>query len=200
VADWLNLDQAKDRSMALGFSAEDAKTQITAIVQDAMSGYGAGIRVDGKPPGESWPLILQRCPWVIWEGKPGCGLIEIHREDFERLLGAATGRSMILRDDTPKGDVSESVGSAVESPVIYGGTGLPGKPSKSWHLIEAECRRRYDAGERHPNRTGIESRREWARVLRGWLKSEHKNAPAPEEKTLTNKLADLLSELAQPGA
>jgi hypothetical protein len=28
-------------------------------------------------------------------------------------------------------------------------TGLPGKPT-SWHLVEAECRRRHNDGERHP--------------------------------------------------
>jgi hypothetical protein len=41
-------------------------------------------------------------------------------------------------------------------------TGLSGRPT-SWSLIEAECRRRYEAGERYPTIT------EWARILRAWL-------------------------------
>jgi hypothetical protein len=68
-------------------------------------------------------------------------------------------------------------------------TGLTGRPT-SWHLIEAECRRRYAAGERRPTKA------EWARVLAAWLKEAHKDAPAPKEKTLSNKLGVLLRELA----
>jgi hypothetical protein len=64
-------------------------------------------------------------------------------------------------------------------------------------LIEAECRRRYDAGERHPNdRTGIESASKWARALIDWLRLAHKDAAVPREKTLTNKLGSLLRQLA----
>jgi hypothetical protein len=67
-------------------------------------------------------------------------------------------------------------------------TGLPGRPS-SWDLIEVECRRRYDAGERY------QTRAEWARVLIAWLKAEHKDAAVPEQKTVTNRLAGLMREL-----
>jgi hypothetical protein len=71
-------------------------------------------------------------------------------------------------------------------------TGLAGKPT-SWHLIEPECRRRYNAGERHPTRA------EWARTLASWLGSEHPSAAVTKPKTLTNRLSGLLRELeAQP--
>jgi hypothetical protein len=75
-------------------------------------------------------------------------------------------------------------------------TGFAGRPT-SWRLIEAECRRRYDAGERYPNtRTKLESPAEWARVLIAWLKEKHREAPLPTEKTLaSNKLLALLREL-----
>jgi hypothetical protein len=76
-------------------------------------------------------------------------------------------------------------------------TGLPGRPT-SWHLIEAECRKRYAAGERHPgSKMGTESRAEWARALLKWFKTTQEGAPVPTEKTVVNKLAELLRELAQ---
>jgi hypothetical protein len=73
-------------------------------------------------------------------------------------------------------------------------TGLAGKPT-SWHLIEAECRRRWKEGERHSNRLH-ESRTEWARVLLEWLGRKHPDAPMPKLKTLKNNLATVLRELA----
>jgi hypothetical protein len=77
-------------------------------------------------------------------------------------------------------------------------TGLPGRPTAWKNLIEPECRRRYQAGERHPNdRTRIESASEWAVILIKWLKSEHPDAPKIGEKALKNHLAPLLRELAK---
>jgi hypothetical protein len=76
-------------------------------------------------------------------------------------------------------------------------TGLQGKPT-SWQLIEAECRRRYAAGERHPGNLG-ESRAEWARELVQWLRIAHPLAPAVTVKTLTNRLGPLLRELQSAG-
>lgn len=66
-------------------------------------------------------------------------------------------------------------------------TGLPGRPSKSWHLIEPELRRRLEAGEE-------KSAAEWARVLIGWLKDSYPTAPRPAEKTITNKIRPILRE------
>lgn len=74
-------------------------------------------------------------------------------------------------------------------------TGLPGRPT-SWYLIEAECRRRYAGGERHPGRLA-ESRAGWARVLIDWVASTHEGASVPRAKTLTNKLGELLRELTR---
>ena len=73
-------------------------------------------------------------------------------------------------------------------------TGLAGRPT-SWQLVEQECRRRFEAGERHPGRNG-ESRAGWARVLRAWLESEHPEAPQLQAKTLSNRLTRLLREVA----
>jgi hypothetical protein len=67
-------------------------------------------------------------------------------------------------------------------------TGLPGKPT-SWHLVEAECRRRHNDGERHPTTA------EWARVLFEWLNTRHPDAARLTLKTLRSKLASLLREL-----
>jgi hypothetical protein len=67
-------------------------------------------------------------------------------------------------------------------------TGLAGKPT-SWNLIQAECRRRYAAGERQPTRA------EWARVLINWLRTKHEGAPVPTQHTVTNRLAELMREL-----
>ena len=74
-------------------------------------------------------------------------------------------------------------------------TGLPGKPT-TWHLLEAECRRRYANGERHPNEsTGRESPSEWATILIAWLQIAHPIVAPAAPKTLTNRLSVLLREL-----
>jgi hypothetical protein len=74
-------------------------------------------------------------------------------------------------------------------------TGAAGRPSKSWHLIEPEFRRRWEAGERHTGRIVGECKTEWADVLIAWLKSEHPKAPPPARKTLSNKLRPVLTAL-----
>jgi hypothetical protein len=85
VSPWLTLDQAKDLALARGFSVKE----ITDIVRSGLLGDGpVRIRVNGNRPGELWRTILHYHPEVIWGGDP---VIEINREDLERLLGAATG-------------------------------------------------------------------------------------------------------------
>ncbi len=117
-----------------------------------------------------------------------------------RSLQAATSEHAELEKDSRNAlylrgerEQNRSVSTAVGEATIYR-TGLVGKPS-SWHLIEAECGRRWRAGERHPGRSG-ESRSEWARVLVEWLKTEHNGAPKATEKTVTNKIGGLLRDLA----
>ena len=62
--------------------------------------------------------------------------------------------------------------------------------------MEAECRRRYTDGERHPNKsTGCESASEWAKALILWLRSAHPRVAPATQKTLTNRLSILLREL-----
>jgi len=91
-------------------------------------------------------------------------------------------------------DQAYSGSKAIKQEPVYR-TGLAGKPT-SWHLIQAECRRRWQAGERHPGNIG-ESRSDWGRILLEWLKREHPSAPRPTEKTLKSKLGGLLRELAR---
>ena len=93
-----------------------------------------------------------------------------------------------------KTDQAYSSSKAIQQELGYR-TGLAGKPT-SWHLVEMECRRRWQAGERHPGSIG-ESRSDWARSLLEWLEREHPSAPRPTEKTLKSKLAGLLRELAR---
>lgn len=68
-------------------------------------------------------------------------------------------------------------------------TGLPGRPTKSRHLIENECRRRWSNGERHSKTV------EWAQLLIDWLRQTHPNAKPPSLKTTKNNLASWLREL-----
>jgi hypothetical protein len=96
-----------------------------------------------------------------------------------------------LRSET---DQAYSSSKAIQEEPVYR-TGLAGKPT-SWHLVQAECRRRWQAGERHPGKVG-ESRSDWARILVEWVKGEHPSAPSPTEKTLKGKLGGLLRELAR---
>jgi len=81
-------------------------------------------------------------------------------------------------------DQTHSAKAIQEEPVYR--TGLPGKPT-SWHLVQAECRRRWQAGERHPGNIG-ESRSGWARILIEWLKREHPSAPGPTEKNIEEQI------------
>jgi hypothetical protein len=67
-------------------------------------------------------------------------------------------------------------------------TGAAGRPG-SWYLAQAECRRRYTAGERYPTIA------DWARELAAWLQAEHPAAPPLTHKTLTNNLSPLLRQL-----
>jgi hypothetical protein len=86
---------------ARGISAEEATTRIPDIVRDGMSGDGPRIRVNGNPPDQSWLLILRHYPPAGW-GDLGC-VVEIHRGDLERLLGAATGPPVPdSRPESPK--------------------------------------------------------------------------------------------------
>jgi hypothetical protein len=114
-------------------------------------------------------------------------LVRIDRAEIERWLGTTeqephlqqTGENLARRGPTVPRE---------EGAVISLRTGLPGKPT-SWHLIEAECRRRYQAGERH------DTKAEWARQLRAWIISQHPGMPPPTEKTIANRLTELLREL-----
>jgi len=86
--------------------------------------------------------------------------VEVRREEVEQFwvpptaLQDASGPP--AAEDTVIGKDNDGK-AASPSSVIYQ-TGLPGKPT-SWHLIEAEFRQRFEAGNRSATIT------EWARVL-----------------------------------
>jgi hypothetical protein len=94
--------------------------------------------------------------------------------------------------DVPGGDDQK----ATEGEVYR--TGVAGRPS-SWHLMEEDCRKRWAAGERHPNQQGVESASLWASILKSWLQREHPKAVQPKQKAVSNKLSPLLRELASTG-
>jgi len=131
-------------------------------------------------------------------------VIELDDVEFDRTAARVYIVENLLPNDATLSDDTAMAPTPLDSaaappaegkviPFAYH-TGLAGRPT-SWELIEAECRRRYAAGGRHPGRLD-ESRAEWARVLIVWLKSAHKGAPVPKQKTLTNRLGELLRELA----
>jgi hypothetical protein len=116
--------------------------------------------------------------------------VEVRREDVGRLwpeppASQAPSVLPVVRSATAeKADRPASPSGAGYR------TGLPGKPT-SWHLVEGEFRRRFEAGERYSKVS------EWARSLVEWLHTEHPSAPPVKQKTVCNKLAPLLRELAR---
>jgi hypothetical protein len=83
--------------------------------------------------------------------------------------------------------------AAAKKPVVAERTGTAGRPT-SWHLVEAECRRRYAAGDRQPGKYG-ESPTAWARVLIPWLSEYHPTVPPLGKNAARNKLSRLLRGL-----
>lgn len=109
------------------------------------------------------------------------GLIEPDRETPRENSAAAANR------DTATNLTALETARPTGSSAPYF-TGLAGKPT-SWHLIATECRRLWQAGERHPGGGAArQSAAEWARVLIAWLHRVHPEAPPTTEKTVSNKL------------
>jgi hypothetical protein len=159
------------------------------------------LKFDYRPP--DWDIVLIRHnDWFSEEGSEPYwktsevrwisedGTRSTEPEGWAELYLHERG-SIRLRTDT---DQAHSCSTAIKEEPVYR-TGLAGKPT-SWHLVEIECRRRWQAGERHPGSIG-ESRSDWARSLLEWLEREHPSAPRLTEKTLKSKLAGLLRELAR---
>jgi hypothetical protein len=61
-------------------------------------------------------------------------------------------------------------------------TGMPGRPSKSKHLIEDEFKRRTKAGE------ALRNLADEAAALLDWLKDAHPTVPRPTVKTIKNNI------------
>lgn len=159
------------------------------------------LKFDCRPP--DWDIVLiPQNGWfsedvsppprdtsgITWISEDGTNLTEV--EGWAELYLKEVGSIRLLTGT----DQAYSSSKTIDEQRVYR-TGLPGKPT-SWHLIEAECRRRWQAGERSPGNVG-ESRSEWARILLGWLEREHPGAPRPTEKTVKSKLAGLFRELAR---
>jgi hypothetical protein len=127
-------------------------------------------------------------------------VIEFDAVEFDRAAGHAYVVENLLPDGASPSEEGTAAAELDPAEPQLGGyvipgpyrTGLAGRPT-SWALSEAECRRRYAQGERHRTRA------EWARVLITWLQSTHSDAPVLREKSLTNKLAELLRELEASG-
>lgn len=66
--------------------------------------------------------------------------------------------------------------------VVLHETGLQGRPTKSWHLIEPELDRRAETGE------GFPSHKDEAAVVQKWMQQTHPQAPCPKLRTLANKI------------
>jgi hypothetical protein len=68
-----------------------------------------------------------------------------------------------------------------DGPTILG-TGLPGRPSKSKHLIDDEFERRIGAGD------VLSSLPAEAESLLNWLKAKHPDKPRPTLKTIRENI------------
>jgi hypothetical protein len=218
---WLKLGELEAQLVAHGFSAAESETQIIDIVRDGVlpGGTGDGLRIRIAGNDNPWfarsGLWLRERPALDFESStirvpvrceaPGGSItedtfamlrtglraewtlewlpIEILREDFERLL-----------NDETRTEPAETA----DGPEEFIGTGAEGRPS-SWHLVEAVCRRLYEAGRRHPNdATGIESPSKWAEVLhRWWLENKPPKAPPLELSTIRRRVGELLPLLRQ---
>lgn len=114
--------------------------------------------------------------------------VRIERAEIQRWLGASSATGPAAQEAGANVPRRDATVAPADEKVISIQTGLPGKPT-SWHLIEAECRRRYEAGEQH------DAKAEWARQLRAWIVSRHPGMSPPTEKTIANRLTELLREL-----
>jgi len=131
-------------------------------------------------------------------------MVRFDRAEIERWLASAarpeplveTGEARSIPSGIRTTEAATAAPDETEPalPSIYY-TGLAGRPS-SWHLIEAEFRRRWQIGERYPGMgAGGQSPADWARVLCLWLRSKHPQAPKATERTVSNRLSSLLASL-----
>jgi len=128
-----------------------------------------------------------------WPGLPGMDTLAA-----AKMIGSVSARQQAGVEPTgplPAGAAEvDRIGSAKAEILTSYKTGFAGRPT-SKNLIESECRRRWDAGERHPDKIGGQSRSDWANALIAWLASEHREAPQPRPQTVKNMLPALFREL-----
>ena len=75
---------------------------------------------------------------------------------------------------------------------MFDGSGYPGRPSKASGVIEAEFLRRWEAGERYPDKRNSESPALWAKILLTWYEKAYPEQLKPTLKTLKNKMSPQL--------
>jgi hypothetical protein len=117
-------------------------------------------------------------------GKPISEIVVIEANDFWDWL------SEIAAAEVPD-NIADAAATGESVPPDQGPiyrTGAAGRPT-SWALVNTEVRRRWG-----PETRGRKTA-EWARIMFEWLQSEHPKAAPMTEKTLKNKLPDLLREL-----
>jgi hypothetical protein len=221
LADKMGTGSGKD---GLGGNPKARSELLVALVDSQLT--AEGVRADRpleweRIPDAWWAMVIPDRLMVVDRGRMPAEPQEVTIVDFrasairritdgeviiyrsvrlrsEAITNMSASASIITESSAPPSIEqygSPSTGSL--GPIFR--TGLPGKPT-TWHVMEAECRRRYADGERHPNKsTGRESASEWAKALILWLQSAHPTVAPATPKTLTNRLSILLRELQLEG-
>lgn len=128
---------------------------------------------------------------IIWGNEAGdeYGYEDVHVVASD--LDAAFPIASDVLPDTSDAQGATSDNAAMGPDGVTHSTGAPGRPS-SYHLVAAEMRRRFAAGDQAP------SMLKEAAVLFEWLRNNHPGAARMTEKTIYNRLLDLYRELNVP--
>ncbi len=137
--------------------------------------------------------------WLSTDGRTVFNTGILPPGNLRESLRAKQEGTLVRRILVPKLDLDNALSfgriktkteATAEAPVDEYRTGLPGRPSKSKHLIEQEFRRRCEAGE------ACSTLPAEARALRQWAEEKHPRAPTPTEKTITNNIRDSYNQHA----
>jgi hypothetical protein len=142
-------------------------------------GTDRGLRGYGQIPYGDWPSIMTKAQFEKWR---------LRRPDFSEWYATSS--------IGPRPHVNDWWVARVDAPLDGARaqmTGLPGRPPKSWALIEPEFRRRFASLDRE------KSAPEWAAEMRQWLVDQHPSAALPTKKTIANKLRPIIRKLRSQG-
>lgn len=162
--------------------------ELRALVRALESGELL-VEADGGPA-EGYAAIL--IPPGLWRQKHARRHWWLYREEDggDRLEVLEEGRRVIETYYNPR-----FAKPAVQTAIYK--SGAPGRPS-SMHLIVAELKRCWDAGERHTKRGRDENVAEWARALVAWLNDKHPDAASVYSKSVANFIGPILRDLSKP--